>query len=179
LGCDRDTAKPFLYAFLFGGGVGKLGSILTGTPNAKVGKDALDKFQNSIPGMKQLKEKLKNEYERTALAFGKDKAFIRGIDGRIVFASSEHQLLNYLLQTLEGVTCKAAAVYLKRKLVERNIPHYFVIHYHDEVAVVTKDEYAVEVSELAVEAFTEAPKWFGVTCMSGEAKEGKNYADVH
>jgi DNA polymerase I-like protein with 3'-5' exonuclease and polymerase domains len=139
----------------------------------------MDKFENSIPGLKKLKDSLNNLFERTSNTFGKDKAFIRGIDGRMVFVSSEHQTLNYLLQTAEGVTCKAAAVYLKDKLVERNIPHYFVLHYHDEVAVVVKNDYAEEAAELAVEAFTEAPKWFGIECMNGSAHIGKTYAEVH
>ena len=65
------------------------------------------------------------------------------------------------------------------KLKERNIPHYFVLHYHDEVAVVTKDEYAEEVAELSIEAFTEAPKWFGIECMGGDAHIGKDYSQVH
>ena len=179
LSVSRKLAKPFLYAFLFGGGAGKLGLILSGKRDAKIGQEAMDKFERSIPGLKELKDKLMVQYQNTSSAFGKEKAFIRGLDGRLVFVSSPHQILNYLLQTAEGVTCKAAAVYLKEKLVERNIPHYFALHYHDEVAVVCKDEHVEEVRELSVEAFVEAPKWFGITCMGGDAKVGKNYADVH
>jgi DNA polymerase-1 len=179
LSVSRKLAKPFLYAFLFGGGAGKLGLILSGKRDAKIGQEAMDKFERSIPGLKELKDKLMVQYQNTSSAFGKEKAFIRGLDGRLVFVSSPHQILNYLLQTAEGVTCKAAAVYLKEKLVERNIPHYFALHYHDEVAVVCKDEHVEEVRELSVEAFVEAPKWFGITCMGGDAKVGTNYADVH
>ena len=179
LGTSRKLAKPFLYAFLFGGGDGKLGLILTGKTDAKTGRIAKEKFENSIPGLKELKDNLSSLFNKTSNIFGKDKAFIRGIDGRMVFVSSQHQVLNYLLQTAEGVSCKAAAVYLRDKLKERNIPHYFVLHYHDEVAVVTKDEYAEEVAELSIEAFTEAPKWFGIECMGGDAHTGKTYAEVH
>jgi len=118
-------------------------------------------------------------FERTSGSFGKEKAFIRGLDGRLIFVSSGHQVLNYLLQTAEGVTCKAAIVYLKRKLQKRGIQFYFAIHYHDELAVVVKDEYAEEVKELAIEAFIEAPKWFGINCMGGNAHIGKTYAEVH
>ena len=179
LGTTRKLSKPFLYAFLFGGGAGKLGQILTGTTNAKVGAAAKEKFANSIPGMKQLLENLSSEYERTKAMFGESYANIRGIDGRIVFVSSPHQTLNYLLQTAEGVTCKAAIVYLRDKLIERKIHHYFTLHYHDECVCICKDEDAEEVAELAIEAFTEAPKWFGITCMSGSAHIGKTYSEVH
>jgi DNA polymerase-1 len=179
LGVSRKLAKPWLYAFLFGGGAGKLGLILTGKTDAKRGQESIDKFQSSIPGLKELKEKLEGMFERTSSQFGKDKAFIRGIDGRIIFVSSKHQVLNYLLQTAEGITCKAAIVYLKQKLQERGIHYYFSIHYHDELAVVVKDEYAEEVKELAIKAFIEAPKWFGINCMGGDAHIGKTYAEVH
>ena len=179
LGVSRKLAKPFLYAFLFGGGAGKLGLILSGKRDAKLGQEAMDKFEKSIPGLSELKDKLMTQYQNTSNAFGKDKAFVRGLDGRLVFVSSPHQVLNYILQTAEGITCKAAAVYLKRKLRDRKIPHYFALHYHDEVAVVCKDEHVEEVRELSVEAFVEAPKWFDITCMGGDAKVGKNYADVH
>ena len=179
LGVSRKLAKPFLYAFLFGGGAGKLGLILSGKRDAKLGQEAMDKFEKSIPGLSELKDKLMTQYQNTSNAFGKDKAFVRGLDGRLVFVSSPHQVLNYILQTAEGITCKAAAVYLKRKLRDRKIPHYFALHYHDEVAVVCKDEHVEEVRELSIEAFVEAPKWFDITCMGGDAKVGKNYADVH
>lgn len=179
LGTTRKLAKPFLYAFLFGGGAGKLGLILTGKRDAKVGQQAISKFENSIPGLKQLKDSFERQFNITTNTFGKDKAFIRGLDGRIIFVSSQHQVLNYLLQTTEGITCKAAIVYLEKKLKERGIQYYFTLHYHDELAVVVKDEYAEEVAELSIEAFTEAPKEFNVLCMGGDAHVGKNYAEVH
>lgn len=179
LGVSRKTAKPFLYAFLFGGGAGKLGLILSGVRDAKLGQQAIEKFQDSIPGLKELREDLSRQYNRTKELFGEENAFIRGIDGRIIFVSSPHQVLNYLLQTLEGITCKAAAVYLEDKLNEKGIPFEWLIHYHDELAVGVPPEYVDEVKELAIEAFTEAPKWFGVTCMSGDAKSGLTYAEVH
>ena len=179
LGVPRKTAKPFLYAFLFGGGAGKLGLILTGKRDATVGQSATDKFKNSIPGFAELVESIENTYADTTNAFGKSDAFIKGIDGRLIFADSRHKLLNYLLQTLEGITCKAAAVWMKRKLVELNIPHYFALHYHDEMAIVVPDEYAEQVRLLSIQAFTDAPKDFGVMCMNGDAHIGKNYAEVH
>jgi len=179
LGTSRKLAKPFLYAFLFGGGDGKLGLILTGKTDTKTGKLAKEKFENSIPGLKELKTKLGTMFDNTSNAFGKDKAFIRGLDGRLVFVSSQHQVLNYLLQTAEGITCKAAIVWLRDKLNKRGIKHYFALHYHDELAVVVKEEYAEEVKELSIQAFTEAPKAFGVMCMGGDAHTGTNYAEVH
>lgn len=179
LGVSRKTAKPFLYAFLFGGGAGKLGLILTGKRDATVGATATAKFKDSIPGFKVLVESIESTFETTGMQFGKSDAFIKGIDGRLIFSDSKHKLLNYLLQTLEGITCKAAAVWMKRKLVELDIPHYFALHYHDEMAIVVPDDYAEQVRLLSIQAFTDAPKDFGVMCMNGGAHVGKNYAEVH
>ena len=177
--CPRKTAKPWLYSYLFGAGDGKSGLILTGKRDAAIGKRSKELFESSIPGLKNLKEQLDNTFERTENAFGKGNGFIRGIDGRTIFVKSKHMVLNYLLQTLEGITCKAATVYLKKKLVEKGIPHYFALMYHDEVATVIPEKYAEEVEKLSVEAFTEAPKTFGVMCMNGSAHTGKDYAQVH
>jgi DNA polymerase-1 len=179
LGTSRKLAKPFLYAFLFGGGAGKLGQILTGTTNAKVGAKAKAAFQESIPGMKKLTDDLEAEYERTSTAFGASEAFIRGIDGRLVFVSSPHQVLNYLLQTAEGVTCKAAIVYAKRKIDAEGIMAYPILMYHDEQAWVCKDQDAERIKEILIESYREAPKWFGIECMDGASNIGKRYDEVH
>jgi DNA polymerase I-like protein with 3'-5' exonuclease and polymerase domains len=177
--CPRRTAKPWLYAYLFGAGPGKLGIILTGKTDVKIGKESASLFETSIPGLKELKDKLSNLFDKTSGAFGKDKAFIRGLDGRMVFVSSQHQVLNYLLQTAEGITCKAAIVWLTKELNKRNIPYYYTLHYHDELVVVCKDEHAEEIKQLSIQAFIEAPKDFGVMCMGGDAHIGKTYAEVH
>lgn len=176
---ERDTAKPFLYAFLFGAGPEKISLILRGVKDRKLGQEAIDKFSNSIPGLDELKEDLNRQFERSKARFGEENAFIRGIDGRIIFVKSKHQTLNYRLQTTEGITCKAAAVYFKEEMARRGIPYHFLLHYHDEFAVECPPEYADEVKALAIEAFTEAPKWFGVECMNGDAHVGNNYAEVH
>lgn len=179
LGVSRKTAKPFLYAYLFGAGAGKIGLILTGKRDAKVGQAADEKFKASIPGLGELKSKLSAQYNTTANRFGSENAYIRGLDGRLVFVNSEHQVLNYLLQTAEGITCKAAMVYARDKIKEAGIDAYPIIHYHDEMAWVCQDKDAERVKDICVESFREAPKWFGVNCMDGDGKIGKNYAEVH
>jgi len=176
---NRKRAKPFLYAFLFGGGAGKLALILTDKRDDELGKRALAKFESSVPGLGELKEELSNYWNRTKKQFGEENAFIRGIDGRMLFVSSKHKILVSLLQSLEGLTCKAAAVYLRDKLLDENIEFDFLLHYHDELAVQVEEHNKERVMKLAIEAFTEAPKWFGVECMSGDAKSGVNYAEVH
>ena len=176
---ERDTAKPFLYAFLFGAGPPKISSILQGVKDKKIGEAAIAKFSDSIPGLNELKADLEGQFNKTKQRFGEENTFIRAIDGRIIFTKSKHQVLNYRLQTTEGITCKAAAVYFRDEAKKRGIPFNFLLHYHDEMAIECPPEYSEEVKALCIEAFTEAPKWFGVECMNGDAHIGANYAEVH
>jgi DNA polymerase I-like protein with 3'-5' exonuclease and polymerase domains len=107
------------------------------------------------------------------------QGFIMGADGRRVMVGSEHQTLNYLLQTLEGITCKAALVYASKKIKELGLSAYPTLFYHDEVVFVAKESDAEKVKEICVEAFKEAPKSVGVMCMDGDGQIGDSYADVH
>lgn len=176
LGCDRSVAKSFLYAFLFGAGDKKLGSVLTGAPNAAVGKDARAKFANSIPGLKALKQKLDMIFHKTK---ARGNAFFPGLDGRRIYVESAHQALNYLLQAAEGVTMKGSMVYADKKLKEEGIDFYWTLFYHDEFAAVVREDQADRVLEIFIEALTEGPKQYGVTCMTGDGTIGSNYSDVH
>ena len=176
---SRKAAKPFLYAFLFGASAGKLYLTLHGVRDAKKGQVLMDKFSEATPGLKEMKARLEAEYQESVLRFGTEYGYISGIDGRRIFVDSPHKLLVSLLQSLEGLTCKAAAVYTKRKLLAENIKHNFLLHYHDELCVQCLPEDAERVAEICVEAFTESPKWFNVNIMTGAAHIGNNYAEVH
>jgi hypothetical protein len=106
--------------------------------------------------------------------------FIIGADGRRVIVGSEHQLLNYLLQTLEGITCKTALVFQYKKIKELGIKGaYPILFYHDETAWVTPTKHAEAVLDISVAGFREGPKSVGVTCMDGDGKIGINYAEIH
>ena len=109
LGVSRSVAKSFIYAYLFGAGMSKLGEVVTGLKSPKAGKIADEKFKAAFPKLKELKDKLLMEFNKNKMKTG--IGFIIGADGRRVIVGSEHQLLNYLLQTLEGITCKTALVY--------------------------------------------------------------------
>jgi len=177
LGSSRGDAKRWLYAYLFGGGGRKLGTILTGKPDDKVGNASKQKYVSAIPGLGKVKSKLDHIFQQTKNGYG--DAFIPALDGRKVYVGSAHQSLNYLLQSAEAITCKAAVGYAMRKIKEENIDAYPVIFYHDEMAWVAKEDQAERVKEICIEAFREAPKEFNVQCMDGDGVIGTCYADVH
>lgn len=175
--CSRSTAKPFLYAFLFGGGLEKLGLILTGKRDSKIGKKAKKSFVEGTPGLKQLTDRL---LEIVKVSEAKDRrASIPALDGRRVYLDSGHKALNYLLQSAEGITCKAAVAYTMDKFKEESIDAKPLIFYHDEMQWAVKEKDVKRAAEIMAESFKEAPKWYGVTCMDGEAMVGNNWYETH
>lgn len=177
LGCERPEAKRWLYAYLFGGGGKKLGTILTGKPDATTGNRSKDKYQSAIPGLGKVKAKIDKIFNQTKNGYG--NAFIPALDGRRVYVNSAHQALNYLLQSAEAITCKAAVGYAMKKISEEKLDAYPIIFYHDEMAWIASESDAERVKEICIESFKEAPKEFNVTCMDGDGVIGNCYADVH
>lgn len=178
LGCDRSTAKNYLYAYLFGAGPAKLGSILTGAPNKAVGADSAEKFGKGIKGLAEMRDNIQGQWKQTMYRQGAGWFF--AMDGRPVFADSEHQCLNYLLQSAEAITCKAALSYAWKKIKEEGLNAEPRLFYHDELAFVASEADADRVGEILQESFREAPKMFNVTCMDGgDYVKGQSYADVH
>lgn len=178
LGCSRGIAKNYLYAYLFGAGDGKLGQVLTGKTNAQAGKDSRVNFAKGIKGLDKLRKWVSDTWNTTYHNQG--AGWFPALDGRPIFANSEHQCLNYLLQTTEGITCKAALSYSMNKIREEGLEAEPRLFYHDEIAYVSSKKDANRVGEILKESFREAPKMFGVTCMDGgDYVVGSSYADVH
>ena len=178
LNCDRPTAKSYLYAYLFGAGDGKLGKVLTGNNNPSAGKSSRERFARGIKGLGELREKLAKVWKGTHYTQG--EGWFPAIDGRPVFCPAEHQTLNYLLQSMEGISCKAAVSYAMQRIKEEGLRAEPRLFYHDEIAYNAHPEDADRVGEILQEAFKEAPKWFGINCMDGgDYVIGESYADVH
>ena len=178
LGCSRPVAKSYLYAYLFGAGDAKLGQVLTGKSNAAAGRKSREDFAKGIKGLQELKDKLSSVWKQTNHTQG--DGWFPALDGRPVFCGSDHQTLNYLLQSAEGITCKAAVSYAMRKIEEEGLRAKPRIFYHDEIAYTAHPDDADRVGEILQESFKEAPKAFGVDCMDGgDYVIGDSYADVH
>lgn len=172
----RATAKPFIYAYLFGAGGEKVALILTGKRNAKLGNKIKAEFAKRVPGLKELNDKIQRIYHQTE---SMGKGYIPALDGRKVYSESAHKCLNYLLQSAEAITCKAAVSVIMKKLDEANIPWRPLIFYHDEVEFEVPEEFVDQAMAISKEAFRDAPKIFNVQIMDGEAKVGNTWYDVH
>lgn len=172
----RSVAKRFLYAFLFGAGDEKAALTVLGKRDKAKGKQIRQIFTAATPGLDKLIKKLYKVYDATS---NEGNPWVPCLDGRKIYVDSQHKLLNYILQSLEAVTCKAATALAIEKLKEANIPYNPLIFYHDEIEFEVPEQYAEQAAIIAKEAFRDAPKQFNVTIMDGEAKIGDNWYDVH
>ena len=178
LNCSRPVAKSYLYAYLFGAGDGKLGKVLTGKTNTKLGKESKEKFAKGIKGLGELREKLSNIWKKTHYQQG--NGWFPALDGRPIFCASDHQALNYLLQSAEAITCKAAVSYAMAEIKREGLRAEPRLFYHDEQAWQAHPDDADRVGEILKLSFEEGPKKFGVNCMNGgDYVIGNNYSDVH
>ena len=171
VGCDRKTAKNWLYAYLYGAGDAKLGQILTGKSDAARGKKSRETYGNRIPGLKKLNENLKSVWQQ--------RNTVPALDGRSLYIDKDYQCLNYLLQGAEAITCKAALAYAMDKVEEEGLDAEIRLFYHDEMQWTCSKGDSERLAEILAESFKEGPKWFGVEIMDGESVIGANLAETH
>lgn len=165
----RDQAKTFIYAFLYGAGPAKIGSIVGG--DAGDGQRLIRKFLRSTPALQRLRDKV----SRYAA-----KGFVPGLDGRKIWVRSEHSALNTLLQGAGAIVMKKALVLLDKKIKAATIDARFVANVHDEWQIEVKEEQAEEVGKMAVAAIEEAGAYFNLRCpLTGEWNVGLNWKETH
>jgi DNA polymerase I-like protein with 3'-5' exonuclease and polymerase domains len=165
----RPQAKTFIYAFLYGAGPSKIGSIVGG--GAKEGQRLIDSFLDNTPSLKTLRAKI----ERLG-----EKGYLNGLDGRQLFIRSAHAALNTLLQGAGAIVMKQALVILNKKIKTHKIDAHFVANVHDEwqIEVIEKD--ADRVGKMGVEAIEEAGKVLNMRCpLTGEYRVGFNWKETH
>ena len=168
----RAQAKTFIYAFLFGAGDTKIGSIVGG--KAKDGKELKAKFLKSFPALSKLQSKLRLDFEKSG-----GKA-ITAQDGRKIQVDSPHKLLNYLLQGNEAILAKEWAN-ISAKLIEKNnINCKLLAIMHDEQNFECSVEDAPKLATVLEKAATMAGEQLGFNCrMDGTSKIGETWYDIH
>ena len=170
----RDNAKTFIYAFLYGAGDEKIGSIIGGT--RQDGKKLKNRFLKKIPAIAKLKEQVEH--------VAKTRKYLIGLDGRKLRVRAVHSALNTLLQSAGAILMKQALVILDEKLQQEGlrpgIDYEFVANIHDEWQIECDQKYAEFIGKSAVEAIAEAGVFFNFRCpLDGEYKIGKNWAETH
>jgi DNA polymerase I-like protein with 3'-5' exonuclease and polymerase domains len=166
---SRDDAKTFIYAFLYGAGPGKIGSIAGG--GYKEGQKMIDSFMAATPALRALKSKVD-----TLAARG----YLPGLDGRRLWVRSAHAALNTLLQGAGAIVMKKALVILYNDLRAAGIDPAFVLNIHDEWQIEATPEQAETVGQMGADAIRKAGEHFSMRCpLAGEYKAGLNWAQTH
>lgn len=165
----RPQAKTFIYAFLYGAGAAKIGSVVGG--GAKEGQRLIDSFLNNTPSLKALRSKV----ERMA-----EKGFLPGLDGRQLQVRSAHSALNTLLQGAGAIVMKQALVILDQSIKKNFIDAHFVANVHDEWQIEVQEEDAELVGKLGVQAIQQAGEVLKLRCpLTGEFRVGNNWKETH
>jgi DNA polymerase I len=172
----RPQAKTFIYAFLYGAGDAKIGSIVGGTEAE--GKKLKSRFLAKTPALKRLKE---------AVTAAAKRGFLIGLDGRSLHVRSAHSALNTLLQSAGALVCKKWLVILEEHLDACGYKHgwdgdyAFCAWSHDEVQIACRtQEVADYVSKFATKAVSLAGEYFNFRCpLAGESKMGTHWGETH
>ncbi len=165
----RDNAKTFIYAFLYGAGDAKIGSIVGGS--AKDGEKLKAKFLAKTPALAKLLGRIKKSAAR---------GFCKGLDGRCIWIRSEHAALNSLLQGAGAIVMKKALVLFDDKREANNWPVKYVANVHDEFQMECPKEIADEVGKAARLSIIEAGEFYKLRCpLDGEYKIGRNWRETH
>ncbi len=177
----RDDAKTFIYAFIYGAGDRKIGSIIGGSQTA--GARIKRQFLEANPALADAIRNTKAAARR---------GWLEGIDGRRIYLRrdpdtghvQDHKALNTRLQGGGAVVMKWAMVILDHWI--RNEMHWpidraaKVIDMHDEAQWECNLDDAQMLGFMGVEAIKQAGVLLGLNCpLDGEYKIGRNWAMTH
>lgn len=202
----RNNAKTWIYAFLYGAGDFKLGTIvLSDFPEEKqqrffakfgsagreyesavtgLGRKSRARIVRSIPALGKLVTAVK--------AKAKAAGYLTALDGRRLEVRSEHAALNTLLQSAGALIMKRWLVILDELLQDAGmVPHQwshpsveshyeYVANVHDEAQTEVVEDYVETYDRLAVKAFNLAGEFYNFRCrIDGEGKSGKTWMETH
>lgn len=166
---ERSMAKTWIYAFLYGAGEAKLGSISGG--GAKEGAKFKKQFLRKIPSMKALIEKVKRLSQ---------KGYVPALDGRRIQVKSEHSALNMLLQSAGAIVAKQWLIESQRQVVKQRIDAKLVAFVHDETQWDCADKDADKLAAVLVQAAEDAGNQLGFRLpVAAESAIGSSWADTH
>lgn len=170
---SRDEAKNILYAFMYGAGDEKLGTMCVRGPKdfTKRGKLVRETFLKNIPALDDLIGRVKKVSKR---------GHLKGLDGRKIWVRNEHAALNSLLQCDGALVMKVALVELQKNVAKERILANFVGNIHDEIQAEVFPTQAVRFGDLARQSIKDAGIILGMNCpLEGESNIGLDWSMTH
>jgi DNA polymerase I-like protein with 3'-5' exonuclease and polymerase domains len=166
---DRDQAKTFIYAFMYGAGASKIGKIVG--KGAKEGQQLIDRFLSNMPALKRVRDGVTKAGMR-----GK----IKGIDGRLLHVRSPHAALNTLLQGAGAVVCKLWLVNMNKRIQSTGVDAKLVASIHDEYQYEVAKKDVKKFGSITKDAMKDTEQQLQMKCpLDNEWKEGTTWAETH
>jgi len=166
---NRDQAKTFIYAFLYGAGAAKIGKIVGG--GAKKGQQLIDRFLSNMPALNALKTKVQQASQN---------GIIRGLDGRLLHIRSAHSALNTLIQGAGAVVCKHWLLEIMSSIKMTRIDVKLVASIHDEYQFEVNNKDINTFGQITKEAMKKTQQALKINCeLDSEWKTGKTWASTH
>jgi len=169
-GVTRTIAKNIYYGYIFGAGIPKTAAQIGCTEAEAL--EAREKYEKAIPMVRPLLTAITQYFRK--------HGYILGLDGRKIYADSEHMLLCYLLQNFEAVLMKWAMVLIQEAIDEYELDARFVTFQHDEFQLIVKEDQATFVAKILEDCIEKAGTIIGSRCIiKGKAEIGKTWYDTH
>ena len=166
---DRDQAKTFIYAFMYGAGASKIGQIVGA--GAKEGQQLINKFLSSMPALKRV---------RDSVTKAANKGMIKGIDGRLLHIRSPHSALNTLIQGAGAVVCKVWLINMIKRIRRIGVDAKLVASIHDEYQFEVLNKDVKRFGQLTKDAMKDTEKQLHMKCpLDNEWKVGRTWAQTH
>jgi len=166
---DRDQAKTFIYAFLYGAGPAKIGKVVGG--DAKQGQKLVNRFLSNMPALKNLRNKVQEASER---------GYIKGLDGRVFQIRSPHSALNTLLQGAGAIVCKQWLVCMMDMITATGIDAKLVASIHDEYQFEVNHKDVQKFGEITKKSIKITQEILNINCsLDSEWKAGLTWASTH
>jgi DNA polymerase I-like protein with 3'-5' exonuclease and polymerase domains len=167
----RNQAKTFIYAFLYGAGNGKIGSIVG--RGAAYGAKLKQQFLDKTPSLQRLVARVGST--------ARERGCLLSLDKHPFPVRSEHAALNTLLQGNGALVCKKWMCLVDYLIKEKYLGRVQqVVWSHDECQFEVDEAVAEEFAREAVALIAKTGEYYNLRVpLTGEYKIGNNWAETH
>ena len=166
---NRDQAKTFIYAFLYGAGPAKIGTVVGA--GAKRGQQLITNFLRNMPQLKRLRDNITKASQ---------VGTVKALDGRQLHIRSSHASLNTLLQGAGAIICKQWLVHMDERIRAKGIDAKLVASVHDEYQFEVSKKDTTIFGQITKDAMKDTEATLDVKCpLDCEYKVGNTWAETH
>lgn len=157
---SRNIAKRFIFAYLLGGGLGKLSQILE--VSEQEGRDCLDRLLERYKGLQLLKD--------TVIPSDAKRGYFKGLDGRLVKIPGDtpgerkHLCMSGYLQNGEAVVMKRACLKWAGKLKDYNALLVNFVHDEWQTECPNNVEVALEIAKMQADSLRQVGEELNLKC---------------